>query len=61
MNRVIRRTSAIGLLDGNAISFVNKIFFSNPRGRRGRREKREKRVRYRRGTKVYVLGLNADF
>jgi hypothetical protein len=61
VNRVIRRTSAIGLLDGNAILFVNKIFFSHRRGRRGRREKREERVRFKRGRKVNILGLNADF
>jgi hypothetical protein len=61
VNRVIRGKSAIGLLDSNAISFVNNIFFSNRRGRRGRREKREKRVRLKPGTKVYVLGLIADF
>ena len=44
----------VGLLDGNAILFVNKIFFSNLRGRRGRREKREETVRLKRGTQVYV-------
>ena len=49
------------ILDGNAILFVNKIFFYNRRGRRGRREKREKRVRLKREINVYILGSNADF
>jgi hypothetical protein len=42
VNRVIRRKSAIGLLDGNAISFVNKIFYFTAEGAEDA-EKREKR------------------
>jgi hypothetical protein len=42
VNRVIRGKSAIGLLDGNAISFVNKIFFLTAEGAEDA-EKREKR------------------
>jgi hypothetical protein len=49
VNRVIRRKSAIGLLDGNAILFVNKIFFLTAEGAEDA-EKREKRE----------LGINGE-
>jgi hypothetical protein len=42
VNRVTRHKSAIGLLDGNAILFGNKMFFLTAEGAEDA-EKREKR------------------